>query len=76
MFTDDEIRDSFNILDINKDGVITEEDLSFFLDYIGEKATPEEIEEMIRMCDGEGTGEVSWESFEKMAGGWSLAPIG
>mgnify|MGYP001146849335 CR=1 FL=1 len=39
MFTEDEIKDAFNILDINKDGSITIEDLSFFLDFIGEKAT-------------------------------------
>ena len=39
MFSEDEIRDSFNILDLNKDGAITYEDLAFYLDYIGEKAT-------------------------------------
>ena len=31
---------------------------------------------MIKMCDRDGNGEVKLEEFEKMAGGWSLTPIG
>jgi len=46
------------------------------LDFIGEKPTPEEVEEMIRMCDLDGSGEVKYEEFRKMAGGWSLTPLG
>ena len=38
MFTEEEVKDAFNVLDINKDGSITADDLSFFLDFIGEKA--------------------------------------
>ena len=56
MFTEDEIKDAFNIIDINKDGSITMEDLSFFLDFIGEKATQEDLEEMVKMCDVDGSG--------------------
>lgn len=37
---------------------ITSENLTFFLEYLGEKATEEEIEEMIKMCDIDGNGEV------------------
>lgn len=76
MFTEDEIRQSFEILDMNRDGAITTEDLVFYLEFIGEKATQEEIEEMIRMCDLDGSGEVKLEEFQKMAGGWSLTPLG
>jgi hypothetical protein len=32
--------------------------LAFFLEFIGEKATQEDLEEMIKMCDLEGGGEV------------------
>lgn len=42
----------------------------------GEQARPEEIEEMIKMCDLEGKGYVSKEEFFKLASGQSLAPIG
>lgn len=37
---------------------ITAENLTFFLEYLGEKASEEEIEEMIKMCDIDGNGEV------------------
>jgi hypothetical protein len=76
MFSEEEVREAFGILDLNKDGAITVEDLSYFLDFIGEKATQEELEEMIRMCDLDGGGEVKYDEFWRMAGGWSLTPIG
>jgi Ca2+-binding EF-hand superfamily protein len=76
MFTEEEVKEAFGILDLNKDGAITVEDLSFFLDYIGEKTTPEEVEEMIRMCDLDGGGEVRYDEFWRMVGGQSLTPIG
>lgn len=76
MFSEEEIREAFNVLDMNKDQGITAEDLSFFLDFIGEKATNEEIEEMIRMCDFDGSGEVHFDEFLKMARGLSLTPLG
>lgn len=63
MFTEDEIKQSFEILDMNRDGAITTEDLVFYLEFLGEKATQEEIEEMIRMCDLDGSGEVKLEEF-------------
>ena len=76
MFTEEEIKEAFGVLDMNKDGAITVDDLAFFLDFIGEKATQEEAEEMIRICDLDGNGDVQFEEFQKMAGGWSLTPIG
>lgn len=39
MFTEEEVKDAFSILDMNKDGAINKEDLAYFLDFIGEKAT-------------------------------------
>ncbi len=61
-FTDDEIKEAFSTLDYNKDNTISSEDLQHFLDekdFIGEKATDEEIEEMIRMCDNDKNGFVN-----------------
>lgn len=43
--------------------------MSYFLEYLGEKATEEEIEEMIKMCDLDGNGEVSYDEFHKLATG-------
>ncbi|KAM3147455.1 hypothetical protein pb186bvf_000262 [Paramecium bursaria] len=76
MFTEEEIKETFNILDLNKDGGIGAEDLFFFLDFIGERPTQEEVEEMIRLCDYDGSGEVRFEEFRKLARGDSLAPLG
>jgi Ca2+-binding EF-hand superfamily protein len=40
MFSEEEIKEAFSVLDLNKDGVITEEDLTFFTDLFGgEKVT-------------------------------------
>jgi len=46
------------------------------LDGLGEQATDEDIDEMIRMCDFNGDGELSFPEFYRMASGQSLAPIG
>jgi hypothetical protein len=46
------------------------------LELIGEKATEEELEEMISMLDVEGTNRVRYEEFNKFATGKALAPVG
>ena len=76
MFTREEIEEAFKTLDYRGNNQISSEELTFFLEYIGEKATEEEIEEMIKMCDLDGNGYVSKEEFIKLASGQSLAPIG
>jgi hypothetical protein len=63
MFTEEEIKEAFATIDYNKDGHITADDLHFFLEYIGEKVEDDEIEEMIKMCDIDGNGEVCYEEF-------------
>lgn len=76
MFTEEEIIEAFSILDINKDNILTEEDLAFFNEFFEEKLDANEISEMIRMGDIDGSGEVKLEEFFKIASGQSLAPIG
>lgn len=76
LFTESEIKEAFDTLDMNKNGYITAEELAFFLDVLEEEAQEEEIEEMVRLCDIEGNGKVNWEEFHRMASGQSLAPIG
>ena len=76
LFSEGEIKEAFDTLDMNKNGHITAEDLAFFLDVLEEEVQEEEIEEMIRLCDIEGNGKVKYEEFQRMASGTSLAPIG
>ena len=76
LFSESEIKEAFDTLDMNKNGYITTEDLAFFLDVLEEEVQEEEIEEMIRLCDIEGHGKVKYEEFQRMASGQSLAPIG
>ena len=69
MFTEDEIKEAFQTIDYDRDGLIKASDLQFFLEYIGEKVDDDEIEEMINMCDIDGNNEVSFEEFRKLASG-------
>jgi hypothetical protein len=72
----DEIRECFSTLDIHKHNYITTEEVTFFLDILGETATEQEIVEMVRMLDIQGTGKVYFDEFMKMSTGKSLSPIG
>lgn len=51
-------------------------EIRFVLDALGEPVTDEEIDEMIRMVDIDGDGEVNYREFYRMASGQSLAPLG
>lgn len=46
------------------------------MDALGEDVTDQEIDEMIKMVDLDGDGQVSYKEFFKMASGQSLAPLG
>ena len=75
-FTDEEIQNAFKEVDHNRNGYLTVEEIRLALEGIGEYASTEELEEMVRMVDLEGRGEVAFEEFYKMATGQSTAPIG
>jgi Ca2+-binding EF-hand superfamily protein len=75
-FRDEEIKEAFNTIDIHKNGFLTSEELSLFLDILGIKANDKEIKEMIRMADPNLMGKVSYEEFREMAKGQLLSPIG
>jgi hypothetical protein len=76
VFTEEEIKDAFETLDIHRHNYITSEEVAFFLDILGEQASEAEIEEMIRMLDVERTHKVYLQDFRRMALGKSLSPIG
>ena len=57
-------------------GFVGASEIRFVLDALGENVTDEEIDEMIRMIDMDGDGQVNYKEFYKMASGDSLAPLG
>jgi calmodulin len=61
---------------LNGNGYVGASEIRFVLDALGEACTDEEIDEMIRMIDIDGDGEVNYREFYKMASGQSLAPLG
>ncbi len=61
---------------MNGNGYIGVAEIRFVLDALGEDVTEEEIDEMVRMLDVDGDGQVNFKEFHKMASGQSLAPIG
>jgi len=71
--TEKEIVDTFNSIDINKDGYITADEIACFFEVLEESATDAEIDEMIRMLDFEGSGRVRFEDFYKLATGQDLS---
>lgn len=76
MFTQDEIKNAFDTFDMDKNGFISAEEIRAIMEAIGEYVTDEEIDEMIRMLDYEGKGQVGYSEFFKMATGQTLGPIG
>ena len=75
-FTDSEIKDAFFTFDMTGNGFIGASEIRFVLDALGENVTDEEIDEMIRMIDLDGNGQVDYNEFYKMASGDNLAPLG
>lgn len=55
--------------DLNGNGYIGNAEIRFVLEAMQEKVTDEEIDEMIRMLDVDGDGEVNFKEFYKMATG-------
>jgi Ca2+-binding EF-hand superfamily protein len=62
-FTDDEIRSAFQTFDLDKNMYIGPGEIRHILGLLGEQASNEEIDEMIRMCDSDGSGLVSFDEF-------------
>lgn len=65
-FTDDEIIESFKTFDLDKNNYIGVAELRHVLINIGLNPSDEEIDEMIRMVDTDGDGQVGWNEFYHM----------
>jgi len=62
-FSDADIEAAFNFIDLNQNKFIGAGELRHILVCMGELITDEEVDEMIRMVDGDGDGQVSFEEF-------------
>ena len=74
-FTDEEIRVAFETFDLDKNSFVGVSEIKHMLSLIGESASNEEIDEMIRMCDFEGIGQVTFEGFYRLFSRSSAVPI-
>ena len=65
-----ELRKAFDVMDANKDGEVTKEELKNLLKGLGEDVTDEVVDEMIAIADTNNDGKVQFEEFCKasMAG--------
>lgn len=66
LFTDAEIREAFLSFDLDGNSFVGAAELRHILTHIGEVVTDEEVDEMIRMVDSDGDGQVSFGEFYGM----------
>ena len=62
-----ELRKAFDVMDENKDGTVTKDELKTLLSGMGEDVTDDVINEMISIADENGDGKVDFEEFVKAA---------
>jgi len=65
-FEDDEIKIAFDCFDLDKNHFVGVQEIHHILQSIGEEVTDEEIDEMIRLCDADGDGQVTFDEFYKL----------
>jgi len=75
-FTDEEIWEAFVAFDLDKNNFVGAAEIRHVLINIGENVTDEEVDEMIRMVDKDGDGQVSFDEFYEMVTGGNKPPPG
>ncbi|KDO27663.1 hypothetical protein SPRG_20359 [Saprolegnia parasitica CBS 223.65] len=75
-FSDSEILEAFRAFDLDHNNYVGAAEIRHVLINIGESPTDEEVDEMIRMVDLDGDGQVSFDEFYKMVTGGKEPPSG
>lgn len=71
-FENDEIKEAFDCFDINGGGSISAQELKFIFRSLGEEVQDEEVDEMIRLADREGDGQVNFKNFYEFITGLGI----
>ncbi|KAK2652441.1 hypothetical protein Ddye_012297 [Dipteronia dyeriana] len=61
-----ELKDAFDLFDVDKNGVISVSELHSVLKKLGEKCSMKDCAKMISQVDSDGDGNVNFEEFKKM----------
>src|SRR5690606_26455900 len=64
--TEEELIEAFKVFDRDNEGVISAEEMAHALGSAGEKLSKEEIDDLIRLADVRGDGQINYEEFVKM----------
>ncbi|KAL7530084.1 hypothetical protein ACHAXR_003299, partial [Thalassiosira sp. AJA248-18] len=75
-FTEKEIIEAFRSFDLDKNNYVGAAEIRHVLLNIGERPTDEEVDEMIRMVDKNGDGQVAFDEFYRMITGGREPPAG
>ena len=75
-FTDQEIKEAFEAFDLDNNHFVGAAEIKHVLINIGEQVTDTEVDEMIRMVDVDGDGQVSFAEFYEMVTGGRKPPAG
>lgn len=75
-FTDEEIWEAFVAFDLDKNNFVGAAEIRHVLINIGETVTDEEVDEMIRMVDKDGDGQVAFDEFYEMVTNGKSPPPG
>lgn len=65
-FSEEEVKSAFDCFDLDKNRFVGAMEIRHILNCIGEEADDDEIDEMIRMCDNDGDGQVTFDEFHRM----------
>merc|ERR1719203_1772795 len=65
-FSDAEMKQAFDCFDLDRNHFVGAAEISHILQVIGEEVTDEEVDEMIRLCDTDGDGQVTFDEFYKL----------
>ena len=70
----EEVKEAFREFDLDKNGFVGAAEIAHVLQSMGEKATDDEVDEMILMADLDGDGQISFDEFFKLINSFQGMP--